>query len=159
MRNVALSKRELTRDIAVGGLLAGTIDIGAACVINWRSPVVILHAIASGVLGSASFHSGASSAALGLVLQWIMSLLIAAVFVIGTRWFPQLKRRWMAAGFAYGTVIFFVMNYIVVPLSAVGHTFAFTPAKFLENMIAMWLFGLIIAYIARERAHIMSHAP
>jgi uncharacterized membrane protein YagU involved in acid resistance len=142
------------RAIAVGGLLAGTVDIAAASIINWLSPLVILHVIASGVLGSAAFHSGASSAALGLILQWVMSLLIAAVFVIGVQWFPALKRRWMAAGLIYGVVIFGVMNYVVVPLSAVGHTFSFTPVKFLENMLAMLLFGIIIAYTARERPNI-----
>jgi hypothetical protein len=139
------------RDTAVGGLLAGTIDIAAACLINWRSPRVILQAIASGVLGSASFHSGTWSAALGLVLQWVMSLLIAALFVIGAGRLPVLRRHWARAGFVYGIVIFFVMNYIVVPLSAVGHVFAFTPLKFLENMVAMLLFGIIIAFGARAR--------
>jgi hypothetical protein len=80
----------------------------------------------------------------------MMSLLIAAVFVIGVQWFPALRRRWVAAGIIYGVVIFAVMNYAVVPLSAVGHTFSFTPVKFLENMLAMLLFGIIIAYAARE---------
>jgi hypothetical protein len=138
------------RAIAVGGLLAGTIDIAAACVINWVSPVVILHAIAGGVLGSASFHEGTSSAVLGLILQWAMSLLIAAVFVIGVQWLPALQRRWATAGLIYGVVIFAVMNYVVVPMSAVWHIFHFTAAKFLENMLAMLLFGIIIAYTARE---------
>jgi hypothetical protein len=139
------------RAIAVGGLVAGTVDIAAACVINWVSPLVILHVIASGILGPASFQSGISSAVLGLILQWAMSLLIAALFVIGIEWFPALKRRWMAAGLICGVVVFVVMNYAVVPLSAVGHVFSFTPVKFLANMLAMLLFGIIIAYSARER--------
>jgi hypothetical protein len=147
---MTVSIRQYVRAIAVGGLLAGTIDIAAACVINWRSPPVILHVIASGILGSAAFRAGASSAVFGLILQWLMSLLIAAVFVIGVQWFPALRRRWMAAGLFYGVVIFAVMNYAVVPLSAVGHTFSFTPVQFLENMLAMLLFGIIIAYAARE---------
>jgi hypothetical protein len=33
----------------LGGLVAGTIDIGAACLINWRSVPFILHAIAGGL--------------------------------------------------------------------------------------------------------------
>jgi uncharacterized membrane protein YagU involved in acid resistance len=153
---MSLHNRQYVRDIAVGGLLAGTIDIAAACLINGLSPIVILHAIASGILGSASFRSGTSSAVLGLILQWLMSLIIAAVFVIGATWFPLLRRRWMAAGLVYGIVIFFVMNYVVVPLSAVGHRFSFTPVKFLENMLAMLLFGIIIAYAARERTFVLA---
>jgi|ERR1700722_8981372 len=146
-----MPNRQFISAIALGGLVAGTIDIAAACLINWVSPIVILHAIASGILGSASFHAGASSAALGLILQWLMSLLIAAIFVVGARWYPSLRRRWMGAGLVYGVVIFFVMNYAVVPLSAVGHSFHFTAAKFLENLLAMLLFGIIIAYFAHER--------
>jgi hypothetical protein len=146
-----MPNRQSISAIATGGLVAGTIDIAAACLINWLSPIVILHAIASGILGSGSFRGGAPSAALGLILQWLMSLLIAAIFVAWAQWFPALKRRWLAAGFLYGIVIFFVMNYVVVPLSAVGHSFPFTPVKFLENMLAMWLFAIIIAYFARER--------
>jgi hypothetical protein len=38
----------------------------------------------------------------------------------------------------------------------VGHSFRFTPVKFLENMLAMLLFGIIIAYFARERPHTLT---
>jgi hypothetical protein len=50
------------------GFVAGTIDIGAACLINRLGLIAILQAIASGLLGRDSFHSGLSAAALGLVL-------------------------------------------------------------------------------------------
>jgi len=139
------------REIAAGGLIAGTIDVGAACVINRLPPVVILHAIASGVLGRASFQGGVRTAVLGLVLQWAMSLLIAGIFVIGATNVPLLRRRWLPAGLAYGVVIFFVMNYVVMPLSAVGRAPAFTPAKIAGNMLAMLLFGAIVAFAARTR--------
>jgi len=42
--------------ILLGGLIAGTLDIGAAALINDRSPLVILLVIASGLLGKASFQ-------------------------------------------------------------------------------------------------------
>ncbi|MFZ0869604.1 MAG: hypothetical protein WAM90_02635, partial [Rhodanobacter sp.] len=50
---------------------------------------------------------------------------------------------------AYGVVVFFVMNYVVRPLSAAWPKTHFTPAGFVENMLAMLLFGLIVAYCAR----------
>jgi hypothetical protein len=81
-----------------------------------------------------------------------MSLLIAAIFVLGTAALPALRRRWTLAGLAYGVMVFAVMNYVVVPLSAVGHVFHFTPATLVTNMLAMLLFGVIIAYFARQRA-------
>jgi len=135
--------------ILYGGLIAGTLDIGAAALINMISPVVILKAIASGVLGKPAFAGGASVALLGLVLQWVMSLLIAAIFVFAARRLPRLVLHWPTWGGAYGVVVFFVMNYVVRPLSAAWPKTHFTPAGFVENMLAMLLFGLIVAYCAR----------
>jgi len=145
----ATKSRPLLRPILLGGFIAGTIDLGAATLINSTNFTVILKAVASGVLGSASFHQGAAAAWLGLALQWFMSLVIAAIFVVATRNMHWLRRRWIASGLAYGVVIFFVMNYVVVPLSRVGHPPHFTPWHFAENMLAMLLFGLIIAFFAR----------
>jgi hypothetical protein len=66
--------------IAVGGLIAGSLDILVASAINAVSPAIILQAIASGLLGRASYDGGTGTMALGLVLQWLMSLIIAAVY-------------------------------------------------------------------------------
>ncbi|HET9107314.1 MAG TPA: hypothetical protein VFN79_08990 [Steroidobacteraceae bacterium] len=38
--------------VIVGGLIAGTLDVGSASLINLVSPVLILHYIASGLLGT-----------------------------------------------------------------------------------------------------------
>jgi uncharacterized membrane protein YagU involved in acid resistance len=141
--------RRHARGVLYGGLIAGTLDIGAACLINGRGPKIILQAIASGVLGKASFRMGLPAAALGLVLQWVMSVLIAAIFAVASSRLPVVRRSWIASGLAYGVVIFFVMNYVVVPLSAAGFSSKFSTAKFMENMLAMILFGLIVAFFGR----------
>ena len=88
--------------IFCGGFIAGTLDIGAASLINWLSPVIILRAIASGLLGKASFHDGAPAALLGLGLQWAMSLVIAAVYALGALRLSALTHHWMAGGVVYG---------------------------------------------------------
>jgi hypothetical protein len=139
------------RAVLFGGLVAGTLDIGAACLINGLSPYVICQAIARGILGGSSFNMGMRSATLGLLLQWLMSMLIAAIYVGGGHWFPVLRRRWIFAGCAYGVPIFVVMNFVVMPLSAVGHVAHFTPAKGAGNFLAMIWFGLVVGYFARDR--------
>src|ERR1700683_5709269 len=123
---MANGPRSMLAATALGGFIAGTIDIGAAALINKVSPYIILQAIAGGVLGKASFSQGTAAALLGLLLQWAMSLLIAWLFVFTSRALPVLKRRWLAARLGFGVVIFFVMNYMVVPLSALKHTPHFT---------------------------------
>jgi FtsH-binding integral membrane protein len=77
---------------------------------------------------------------------------VAAIFAAGWSGPSIVRRSWVASGVAYGVVIFFVMNFVVVPLSAAGFTIKFSAAKFIENMLAMVLFGLIIAFFARDCA-------
>jgi hypothetical protein len=136
--------------ILIGGIIAGTLDVCAASLINSAKPTRILQVIASGLLGKSAFADN-STVALGLVLQWAMSIVIASVFVVAARWRPVLKRHWIKAGLAYGVVIYFVMNYVVLPLSAIGHAPRFRLVHFMEDMVAMLLFGIIVAFFARER--------
>lgn len=145
------------RAAVTGGLIAGTVDIGSACLINAASPVIILHNIASGVLGGASFTDGALAAWLGLVLQWLMSIIIAAVYLLATAPLPSLRRRWWLGGAIAGVVIFLVMNFLVLPLSAAPVTLRqviayLRPAKALENLAAMAVFGWIVAFCAHSMA-------
>jgi len=136
--------------ILLAGVVAGTIDIGAACLINGLGPITICQAIASGMLGKASFHGGLNSAGVGLVLQWTMSIIIAAIYIAAAQMLPMLRRAWLAFGLLYGVGIYFVMNLIVVPLSrAGGKGYHFVPVKFAEDMVAMLLFGTIVAWFAR----------
>jgi hypothetical protein len=137
--------------ILLGGFVAGTVDVGAAALINLLSPIRILQFIAGGLLGKAALSGGIPVALLGLVLQWLMAMIIAAVYVLAASWLPVLGRRWIAFGLAYGVVVFFVMNYVVVPLSAWARWPHFTPYSFTANMAAMLLFGLIVAFFARTR--------
>ena len=139
--------------ILLAGLVAGTIDIGAACLIGHLPPQVIMQAIASGVLGKASFKGGANTAFVGLLLQWAMSIVIAAIYIGLAQMTPALKRLWIAGGLAYGVVIYLVMNFVVVPLSnAPFKHHAFNPTKAGEDVLAMLLFGLIVARFARSVA-------
>ena len=137
--------------VLAGGLAAGLIDIGAAALINRLNPVVILHAIASGVLGKAAYHGGLPAALLGLGLQCLMSIAIAALYLGVAAQSIWLRRHWVLAGVAAGPVIFAVMNYAVVPLSRAWPKAHFDPVTIVPNLAAMVLFGLIIAFFARSR--------
>ena len=135
---------------AIAGWIAGTVDIGAACLINSLAPRVILAAIASGLLGAASFHDGWPAELAGLLLQWAMSMVIAAVYVVSASRWARLRRHPIWAGIGYGGIIYLVMNYVVVPLSAAPFRPSPQPAKVLENLLAMVLFGLIVAAVTQR---------
>jgi hypothetical protein len=138
--------------VVCAGLVAGTIDIGAAALINLASPLLILKFIAGGLLGKGALAGGAGVVVLGLVLQWAMSLLIAGIYVVASRRAAVLRRSWVSCGLAYGVVVFLVMNYVVVPLSAWHRWPAFTAFTFAANLVAMLLFGLIVAFFVRRSA-------
>jgi uncharacterized membrane protein YagU involved in acid resistance len=142
--------RDFVVPILLGGIIAGTLDIGAASLINSAKPTRILQAIASGLLGKSAFADD-STVGIGLALQWAMSIVIASIFVVAARWRPVLKRHWLEAGLAYGVVVFLVMNYVVLPLSAIGHPPRFRVVHFMEDIVAMLLFGTIVAFFARKR--------
>lgn len=144
--------REALIAILVGGLVAGTLDIGAATLISGAQPGRVLQFIAGGLVGKqAAFAGGAATMALGMVLQWLMSLVIAGLFVAASLHLSQLRQHWAIAGLAYGLPVFLVMELVVVPLSAHRHMPHFTPDGLVKNLAAMMVFGLIIAGAARWR--------
>jgi hypothetical protein len=143
--------RGALRAAIYGGFIAGSIDIFAPVLIYWINPLSVLRFIAGGVLGrEAARAGGLASAALGLALQWIMSIIIAAAFVGAALRLCALVRHWASAGIAYGVVVFFVMNYGVRPLSMIGDFPKMSVYDFVTNMAAMWLFGLIVAFFCRR---------
>lgn len=147
-----MTMRNAIAAILLGGLIAGTLDIGAAALINGKGPGFICQVIAAGLIGTkAAFAGGTGTMILGLVLQWAMSMIIAAIFVSASLRLTLLRGQWLLAGLAYGVGIFFVMEWVVVPLSAIGHAPKFTPESFTKNLAAMMIFGLIIAGCARWR--------
>ena len=133
-----------------GGLIAGTIDIGAAALINMANPLRILLAVASGLLGKSAFHASGQVMLLGMVLQWGMSVLIAAIYSWAAWRFPDLARRWVLGGALYGVIVFIVMNFVVVPLSAAPFRLPVTVPAVSSNLLAMLVFGWIVAFTAHR---------
>jgi hypothetical protein len=139
--------------ILVGGGVAGLLDITYACInvgLRGVSPERLLQFVASGLLGSAAFDGGLATAALGLALHFAMALVMAAVFTLASLALPTLRLRPILWGLAYGAGIFFVMNFIVVPLSAVPQSgspsLVLRAVELVSNML---LVGLPISFSAR----------
>jgi len=70
------------------GLVAGILDITDAFVSNaFRhiTPVMVLQYIASGLMGGTLFDSGLVSAALGIVLHYLIAVNWTAIFFVASR--------------------------------------------------------------------------
>lgn len=149
-----------SRAIVFGGLVAGALDLLDAFVFfGWRSgatPMGILHSIAAGWLGrDAARAGGVLTAALGLFSHFLIAMLFAAAYVIGSRQIPALRRNWILWGVLYGLAAYVVMTWLVVPLSNAGAanrtlTFALPVASVLINGLLIHAFGvgLPIAFFA-----------
>jgi len=131
--DVANASQRRSRPITyalLGGLIAAALDIVYAIVFfGFRgvSTVSVLQSIASGLLGPRAYQGGVPTALLGLLLHFILMLLIAIIFFLAARRIRFLVAQPVTAGAAYGIVIYWVMNLIVLPLSAFPGTFEFDP--------------------------------
>ncbi len=109
--------------IAYGTLAVGGLD-GLAAIVTFglrgTTPYRLFQGIAVGLLGRASFEGGWGTSALGLVLHFVVALGIVTTFVVASRFLPALARRPLLVGPLYGVAAFFVMNLVVIPLSAIG---------------------------------------
>lgn len=156
----------LLRAILVGGLVAGVLDITDAFVTNFvlsptPSPVRVLQAIASGLLGPASFNGGLAAAALGLACHFTIALGAATVYVLASRKLPVLTRHPIVCGIAFGLAVYLFMQNVVLPLSAIRVRTTPTP---LPQLMNQWLIhalgvGLPIALAARHWASRDRRAP
>lgn len=145
--------RSLWQAVVWGGLVAGTLDAVDGVIAfgtQGLNPIQVLQYIASGMLGKASFEGGIITAALGCVLHYSIAFVAAAVYVVASRWIPALKKQAVAFGLLYGVAVYFFMNYLVLPLSAVGPR-PFKLGLFLNGVIGhALLVGLPIAWFARR---------
>jgi hypothetical protein len=137
------------------GLVAGVLDIGAAIVLTLaRGGRVarMLQGIAFGLIGPPALQGGPATAALGLLLHFVIATGAAAVYYAASRRLPILVRQAVACGIAYGVVVYLVMNLVVLPLSAIGwRPFIFSGVAIMIP-IHMFCVGLPIALVVRRMA-------
>lgn len=140
----------MVRAILYGGLVVGALDLLDAFVFfglrSGARPIGILHSIAAGAIGrDAARAGGIPTAALGVLLHFTIAFIIAATYVVASRLLPVLRKRWVVSGLAFGVIAYFVMTFVVVPLSNAGPgriTFALPVAPVLINGLAIHAFGV-----------------
>jgi uncharacterized membrane protein YagU involved in acid resistance len=143
------------RFVLAGGIVAGTLDIVYACLFwglrSGSPPRRILQSVAAGLLGKASFQGGLRTAALGLGLHYFIALSMAVAYYLVARRWPLLWQRAALCGAAYGLLLYGVMNYVVVPLSAAGGPGSRNPLWVgLSIVVHVGLIGVPIALFTRR---------
>ena len=122
--STSLSNRNsLLRLSVIGGIITGLlhliVQIGIVFGLILKTPFISsLQYVASGAMGDAAFTGGPATALLGLVLDFIMTTIMAGVFIFSADRIPLLRRHVIPGSILYGFGVFIVMNLIVLPLSA-----------------------------------------
>jgi hypothetical protein len=152
MHSTFLTRRGV-RTVLIAGLIAGALDITAACVfygLRGVSPIRILQSVASGLLGAAAFSGGARTAALGFLMHVFIATSAAAVYYAASRKLEVLRRRPVLSGLLYGVVVYLVMNQVVLPLSSVAKRPFVLGTAVIMVIIHMLCVGLPIALVTRH---------
>ena len=108
----------MLRPIAIATAVSGTLDILFAMILTvWfgREIPNMLRYVASGPFPGAPDWGGAG-AVLGLVVHFTLMAIMATVFVLAARRFPDLVSSPLKWGVIYGLITYVAMNWIVVPL-------------------------------------------
>lgn len=146
--------RPMHRGIVIGGLLAGILDIVYAFVLSalrGGSSLGVLQSVASGVLGRGAYQGGWATGLLGLALHLAICVVAAAVFAVAVRQAAFVRRKLLACGLAFGVLVYLVMNFVVLPLSAVPFKLKYPPEVLLQGFVShALLVGLPIAWCLRR---------
>ena len=111
------------RYVLLGGFLAGLADTIYPTVKTvmagkpWFQP---WKGVASGLLGQTARDGGMEMVALGLALHYFICISAAALlyFIVSrVKWLP---RQWIALAVIHGIAVLLTMNYVILPLSAIG---------------------------------------
>ena len=141
-------------NVLLGGLVAGTFDITYACTFWYLKrgvmPARVFRSVASGLLGDAAFTGGWATAALGLLLHYFIATSMAVTYYLFARRWPELWEKPWVFGPLYGLLLYFIMNYIVVPLSAANPGSRNLTWVLLSIAVHAFLIGTPCALFARR---------
>lgn len=109
--------------VLLGGFIAGLDDFIYPTVTTvlagnpWTQP---WKGVASGLLGKAAREGGLEMVALGAGLHWFINIAAAFIFYGVIRRLKFVPRQWFLLACIHGLAVLLTMNYVILPLSAIG---------------------------------------
>jgi len=136
--------------IAVGGVIAGTLDLLQACILfGWDIPL----SIAGGLLGRQAVHGGAGTYILGVLLHFFIACSAAATYYAASRKLRFLTEHPLVCGLLFGAAVEEVMSLVVLPLSALHAKGPYELHDLIQGLLVhMVVVGLPISYSVRRFA-------
>ena len=117
------SRNSLLRLSVIGGMITGLLhlvmQIGVVYGLLLKNPFIVsLQYVASGAMGDAAYAGGLTTALLGSILEFVITIIIAGIFIFSAGRITLLQKKVIVGSLLYGFGVFIVMNFIVRPLSA-----------------------------------------
>jgi len=136
--------------IAVGGGLAGTLDLAQACILfGAKIPLVI----AAGLLGRQAIHGGVGTYVLGVFLHFFIAFSAATVYYAASRQLGFMKGHPLVCGLFFGAAVEEVMSLVVLPLSALHARGPYALRELILGLLVhMIVVGLPISFSVRRFA-------
>jgi hypothetical protein len=143
-------KNSVALAIVVGGLVAGSLDLTQAMILFGRKVPLV---IAAGLLGRSALHGGMATYVLGVALHFLIAFSAAAIYCGTSVKLEFLKEHPLVCGLFFGMAVELVMNFIVLPLSALHDRGPYELHDVLQGLLVhMVVVGLPISYSARRFA-------
>jgi len=158
-----VTRNSFMRLSVIGGLITGAlhviIQVVVVFILIFKSGTLIsgLQYVASGAIGDAAFTGGLTTALLGLILEFVITIFIAGIFFFSADRIPLLRRQVIIGSLLYGFGVFIVMSFIVQPLSAAPTLPAPSMWLLIEIVLEhILLIGLPLGILVRRNANINS---
>jgi hypothetical protein len=155
--SLALPPSPLTplQTIIAGGLAVGVLDILKPIIFSLArggSAQRVLQSVASGALGREAYQGGLSTALLGLGFHFFIAFSVFATYYAVSRKLRPLVTHALILGPLYGIAVYFFMQFVVFPLSAIGSV-KHPPAVLFDGILTHILcVGLPVGLVIHEAA-------
>lgn len=112
-------KRSFFASALLAGIIAGALDIIAACINAYiktsTTPIQVLKGIASGAFGRDAISGGPMMAVWGLLFHFIIAISFTFLFFFLAKQIPSLVKYPLIIGILYGLFVWAAMRFIVLP--------------------------------------------
>jgi hypothetical protein len=156
----ASSNATAVRGILLGGFIAGLADFiypTAKTVMaggSWMRP---WKGVAGGLFGKAAQDGGMGTVLIGIASHFFICIAAAAMlyFIVSrVKWLP---RQWFVLGILYGIAFLAAMNYVILPLSAIGRGIypleTIHVTAFVHILLVGWPTAFFVSRAVKQSGH------
>jgi len=152
-------RRSFFPSALIAGLIAGALDITAACINAYiktsTTPVQVLKGIASGAFGKEAITGGPMMAVWGLIFHFIIAISFTFLFFFIAKQIPSLVRYPLPIGIIYGVFVWATMRFIVLPYLSTLNPRPIVGSEAIKNAviaaaIIVVCVGIPVALLARR---------